>query len=116
MYFNIIQSLRQHVISSLMRGYLAKLKNGETLTIGSVDINREGVHMRYRRWLIKRKVFVPWPDVYKYLDRGRLHLYSGNDKKIRVSLNLLTLWNAVVLSALLNYLWKDGRLYSELGI
>ncbi len=110
-YYRIIDALWQNITKPLVNRYLEELHRGETVEVGPVRINHEGINMRYSRFFRKHEKFIPWESVCKYMKRGRLVLYDRNNKKVKVSINTLKTWNAVVLNSLLEFLWEEGRAF-----
>ncbi|MCB1160825.1 MAG: hypothetical protein KDK45_25205 [Leptospiraceae bacterium] len=110
-YFSIIEALWESVTYKLFKKNLDALYEGKSVKLASVEISPSGLKMSVRRWFKKEEHFVEWKDLRKSVGEGYLNIQSSVNKKVKLSLQLQKQWNAVVLSAILDYLWEEGRAY-----
>ncbi len=111
LYFDIIDVLWQNVTKRLVNQFIDELESGRSVSVGKVEVTPGGIQMQVTRWFTKEEHFLEWGNIRKSMGLGHLHLYSNENKKIKCRINLQKVWNAVVLSSVLDYLWKDGRVY-----
>ncbi|HEO65390.1 MAG TPA: hypothetical protein ENI73_05900 [Spirochaetes bacterium] len=111
LYFDIIDVLWQNVTKRLVNQFIDELESGRSVSVGKVEVTPGGIQMQVIRWFKKEEHFLEWGNIRKSMGLGHLHLYSNENKKIKCRINLQKVWNAVVLSSVLDYLWKDGRVY-----
>ncbi|PJZ58256.1 hypothetical protein [Leptospira barantonii] len=113
LYFSIIDSLWENVTKRLTEEALGNLENGRSYKIPNVEVTPKGVRFIMVRWFKKNEeYFVDWKDLRKYSEDGNLHLYSEVNPKIKIKINLQTVWNSPVLASVLEFLWQDGRAYA----
>ncbi|AYV54072.1 hypothetical protein EFP84_00140 [Leptospira kmetyi] len=113
LYFSIVDSLWDNVTKRLTEEALYNLENGRSYKIPNVEVTPKGVRFTMVRWFKKNEEhFVAWKDLRKYSEDGNLHLYSETNPKIKIKINLQTVWNSPVLASVLDFLWQDGRAYA----
>lgn len=110
-YYYIMSGLWQHVKKHLVEGFIQKLNNKETITVGQVTFNSQGVEMSYKTWFFGKvkTEFVPWAQLEYQQEQGVLYIANTNKRKQKVSASFHDDWNAVVLNTFLHYLWQDHR-------
>lgn len=109
-YDNIVDALWYAVTSRLVTEFYETLKQGGSFTLKNIETTPLGFNFR-KGWFVKKNYFVPWEKTLKVVDKGFVRVYSNEKKRIGSSLRLIHDWNGVVFHALMDWLWKEGRVY-----
>lgn len=107
----ILDSLWFAVTGKLVNKYYDELFKGNTIQIANCDLTPHGIGFKFGLF-VKKPYFLTWDKVLMVADKGFLIIRSSENKRICKRLPLMRTWNAVVLHALLNWLWKEGRAYN----
>lgn len=113
-YFNqLVDFLWVNVTSRLINDYWARLNSGEEIDFDAVKVTPQGLRLFVPKLFKKKEFFVPWNDAAQGITNGQLHVHSiSNKKKCQLLLPLKDRWNVVVLRALLDWLWQEGRVFA----
>ncbi len=103
-YDTIINSLWHAVKKRLVNEALEKINKGEELSAGIFTLLKDGVRINQKGFLRNREIFIPWNDVNKKIDYGRLYIRSKTRKRIKCRISFLHTWNSVVLYSVLEFL------------
>lgn len=106
----IIDALWFAVTGKMVDKYYDELQKGRTIQIADCELTPHGIGFRFG-FLVKKPYFFTWDKTLMVASKGYLIIQSAENKKICKRLPLMRAWNAVVLHALLNWLWKEGRAY-----
>jgi len=106
----ILDSLWFAVTGKLVDKYYNALLKGNSVQLANCELTPHGIGFKFGLF-IKKPYFFTWDKVLMVADKGMLIIRSSEKKRICKRLPLMRTWNAVVLHALLNWLWKEGRAY-----
>lgn len=107
-YLNAVNALWP-VIKRLANHYLSGMERNQPWIFGPLELGKKGITIHYRHWFRKKSAFVPWNECGKGIAQGYLTVSSTKDKHIRAKIRIMRTPNAVVLMALLHYLWQSNR-------
>jgi hypothetical protein len=96
----------------LVSHFLSKIQNGETVSIGNVRVDVEGVYVDGNwtfLWLKAKPKLVPWIDLKMFSTEGVLFLQSIRDARFRSEINFNETENALVLSRAIAFLHRDNN-------
>ncbi len=106
----ILDSLWFAVTGKLFNKYYNELSKGHKVQIANCELSPHGIQFKYGLF-VKKPYFLTWDKTLMVASKGFLVIRSADKKRICKKLPLMRTWNAVVLHALLNWLWKEGRAY-----
>jgi len=107
----VLDALWFAVTGKIVDKYYDQLQKGQTIRIANCELTPHGIGFKFGLF-VKKPYFFTWDKVLMVADRGYLIIRSSEKKRICKRLPLMRTWNAVVLHALLNWLWKEGRAYN----
>jgi hypothetical protein len=129
-----LQGVWDAVVVRLLDQCIADLRSGKGFEIGGLTFDQEGIHRKgqyseFGRTLLRTRVKVFGGDSAEERERKHFHANwenvsyasaNGNvslfyEKKPWASFALRETWNAVLIEPLLEYLWKEGRLWDVIG-
>lgn len=96
----------------LVSRFLSKVQNGETVSIGNVRVDVEGVYVDGNwkfLWLKAKPKLVPWIDLKMFSTEGVLFLQSIRDARFRSEISFNETENALVLSRAIAFLHRDNN-------
>ena len=108
-YNTIIDSLWYAYTGKQIDKYFNDLMKGKNVIINQCELTPHGINIRIWKFFSKKTFFIPWHECLKSYRNGFLQIYSSKKKGIKAQMNLMNKWNNVVLSSLLEWLWKEGR-------
>jgi hypothetical protein len=106
----ILDSLWFAITGKLVNKYYDELSKGHKIQIANCEVSPHGIQFNYGLF-VKKPYFLTWEKTLMVADRGFLVIRSADKKRICKKIPLMRTWNAVVLHALLNWLWKEGRAF-----
>lgn len=106
------QALWEPIVGRMMKEWYEKLRQKKNITVGSCEVTPHGLNLSVRSWFGKNRHFVPWQDCLRQHENGFLVLFSKQNKKIRVRLPFMRLWDVIILDELITYLWAEGRAFA----
>jgi hypothetical protein len=107
----IIDSLWFAITGKLVNKYYDELMKGNSVQIANCELTPHGIGFKFGLF-VKKPYFFTWDKLLMVADKGFLIIRSSERKRICKRIPLMRTWNAVVLHALLSWLWKDGRAYN----
>jgi len=108
-YNTIVDALWYAYTGKQIDKYFNDLMRGKTVNINQCEVTPHGMNIRVWRFFSRKTFFIPWHECLKSYNNGFLKIQSSKKRSIKVQMNLMQKWNNVVLSSLLEWLWKEGR-------
>ena len=115
-YNAILSGVWVNILSGMVNRTISEIRNGKNFTAGGCEVSRTGMKLTTYKWFKKKEIFVEWKDCVKSYVNGEIHLWSKNDEKRKCTISLLNIWNAVVLASMLDFLFKEGRVFSMFDV
>jgi tetratricopeptide (TPR) repeat protein len=99
-YKQFIDAMFCYIFPGVMEKLEAKLRNGNTVKIGHCSITSNGIEFERKGWVLSKTALIPWPHVELSVDNGALLITDLSTKKIRTSLSMRDVDNAIAIQFL----------------
>lgn len=90
------------------------LRAGQTITIGTCRVNKDGVVFKARGILFEKEWFLPWSDVGTDIRSGQLRVYSKAQPSRQTSMAIMHTENVILLQ-ILRAEFEDAKVPPKLG-
>lgn len=100
----------------ILNDTINKIANGDSVTIGGLQLNQEGVLMQHRPFFGKPIDFiVAWDDLTYEIFQGILTVKSQSEKKAQSAMHLKSDYNAHILKTMIEILTDDTSFANKLS-
>lgn len=104
LFSSFVEAIMIYLLPSVVEKVSQKIKNGGTVFIGGIAVNKQGIILKSKGWFSEKDELCPWLSLNSEVSNGDLIITSKHNPKAKVSLTLGTIDNAWVL----HWLLKDG--------
>lgn len=111
---DIEQALWFYAGDSLLNTMVRTIHDGHNVTVGTLTLNRGGVHFTVDHYMGGRQQAIPWNEAAGHVHHGTLFISSYFNRSVGTTLDLLSAYNAGIVYRILQYLTHNKYLVDVL--